>query len=194
MSLVPTPSQTAGPYFHLGMTDTRSVSRIAGPEIKGERLWLTCRVLDGDGAPVPDAMIEIWQADAEGKYHGPENSLDHAEKTAEDFSWVGFGRMPAAEDGSCQFETIKPGRVPGAGSALQAPHLNVAIFARGLLKQLYTRIYFAGDPANSEDEVLALVEPQRRETLIAQPDPARAGHWRSGIHLQGERETVFFDV
>lgn len=194
MSMVPTPSQTAGPYFHLGMTDKRSVSCIAGPEMKGERLWLACRVFDGDGVPVPDAMIEIWQADAEGNYHGTEDARGRAEKTEGDFSWVGFGRMPTAEDGSCRFETIKPGRVPGAGSALQAPHLNVAIFARGLLKQLYTRIYFAGDAANLEDGVLALVEPQRRETLIAQPDPARAGHWRFEIHLQGERETVFFDV
>lgn len=193
MSMVPTPSQTAGPYFHLGMTDKRSVSCIAGPEKKGERLLLACRVFDGDGVPVPDAMIEIWQADAEGKYYGFKESNDRSEKTTGDLSWVGFGRMPTAEDGSCQFETVKPGRVPGEG-ALQAPHLNVAIFARGLLKQLYTRIYFAGDPANSEDGVLALVEPQRRETLIAQPDPTRAGHWRFDIHLQGEQETIFFDI
>ncbi len=194
MNMVPTPSQTAGPYFHLGMTDKRSVSCIASPKIKGERLWLTCRVLDGDGVPVPDAMIEIWQADAEGRYHGSEDSLDRAEEMADDLSSFGFGRMPTAQDGSCQFETVKPGRVPGVRNGLQAPHLNVAIFARGLLKQLYTRIYFVGDPANSEDGVLALVESQRRETLIAQLDPVRAGHWRFDIHLQGERETVFFDV
>jgi protocatechuate 3,4-dioxygenase, alpha subunit len=194
MSMVPTPSQTAGPYFHLGMTDKRAVSCIASPKIKGERIWLTCHVLDGDGVPVPDAMVEIWQADAEGKYRCSEDSHDQAEETADDRSSFGFGRMPTSEDGSCLFETIKPGRVPGVRNGLQAPHLNVAIFARGLLKQLYTRIYFAGDPANSEDAVLALVGPSRRGTLIAQPDPTGSGHWHFDIHLQGERETIFFDV
>jgi protocatechuate 3,4-dioxygenase alpha subunit len=97
-------------------------------------------------------------------------------------------------DSSCEFETIKPGRVPGIGNQAQAPHLNVAIFARGMLKQLYTRIYFAGDPSNPEDAVMALVPSSRRETLIAQPDPAQPGHWRFDIHLQGDLETVFFDV
>jgi protocatechuate 3,4-dioxygenase alpha subunit len=190
MDLTPTPSQTAGPYLHLGMTETRSVKCIAAPQTKGERVWLTCRVIDGDGAPINDAMIEIWQANAEGKYNHPD---DTREKTA-DSAWLGFGRMATAEDGSCQFETIKPGRVPGPGNVLQAPHLNLAVFARGVLKQLYTRVYFAGDPANSEDPVIALVPPPRRETLIAQPDAASPGHWRFDIHLQGEQETVFFNV
>jgi protocatechuate 3,4-dioxygenase alpha subunit len=190
MDLIPTPSQTAGPYFHLGMTDTRPVNCIAAPQAKGERVWLTCRVIDGDGAPVNDAMIEVWQADAEGKYSHP----DDVREKAADPAWFGFGRMATAEDGSCEFETIKPGRVPGSGSTLQAPHLNLAIFARGLLKQLYTRVYFAGDPANSEDPVIALAPPSRRGTLIARADPARPGHWLFDIHLQGEHETVFFDV
>ena len=190
MELVPTPSQTAGPYFHLGLTETRSVQRIAGPQIAGERIFLTCRVFDGEGAPVNDAMIEIWQADAEGKYNHP----DDVRKKSVDSDWFGFGRMATGEDGTCEFETIKPGRVPGAGDVLQAPHLNVAIFARGMLKQLYTRIYFASDPANSEDAVILLAPPARRETLMAKPDSARAGHWRFEIHLQGEQETVFFDV
>ena len=114
MDLIPTASQTAGPYFHLGMTETRSVSRIAGPQTKGERVWLTCRVIDGDGVPVNDAMVEIWQADAEGKYNHPD---DAREKTA-DPAWLGFGRMATAEDGGCEFETIRPGRVPGSGNAL----------------------------------------------------------------------------
>jgi protocatechuate 3,4-dioxygenase alpha subunit len=190
MELIPTPSQTAGPYFHLGMTETRSVKCIAGPQTKGERVWLTCRVLDGEGAPLNDAVIEIWQADADGKYNHP----DDMQKKTVDPGWVGFGRMATEEDGSCEFETIRPGRVPGFGSGLQAPHLNVAIFARGLLKQLYTRVYFAGDPANSEDPVIALVPPQRRDTLMAEPDAARPGHWSFDIHLRGEQETVFFDV
>ena len=200
MDLVPTPSQTAGPYFHLGMTDTRSVKCIADPQTKGERVWLACRVIDGDGVPVPDAMIEIWQADAEGKYNHPDDVRgddtegDDTQGKTIDSPWFGFGRMPTLEDGSCEFETIKPGRVPGPRNALQAPHLNVAIFARGMLKQLYTRMYFAGDPANSEDAVLALVPQERRESLLAQPVVSHPGHWRFDIHLQGERETVFFDV
>jgi protocatechuate 3,4-dioxygenase alpha subunit len=194
MDLVPTPSQTAGPYFHLGMTETRSVKSIATAQTKGERVWLTCRVIDGDGAPVSDAMLEIWQANAEGRYNHPDDMQSKAQDKTVDSAWFGFGRMATAEDGCCEFETIKPGRVPGSGNALQAPHLNVAIFARGRLKQLYTRIYFAGDPANSEDPVIELVPPQRRKTLLAQPDAARSGHWRFDIHLQGEQETVFFDV
>jgi protocatechuate 3,4-dioxygenase, alpha subunit len=94
MDLVPTPSQTAGPFFHLGMTDTCSVSRIAGPQTKGERVWLTCRVLDGDEAPVCDAMIEIWQADTEGKYNHPDQLREDAGATTRDSAWLGFGRMP----------------------------------------------------------------------------------------------------
>lgn len=151
---------------------------------------LACRVLDGDGAPVPDAMIEIWQADTNGKYNHPDDRQDKIVDPA----FLGFGRMGTADDGSCSFETIKPGRVPGPGNVLQAPHLNVAVFARGMLKQLYTRMYFDGDPANREDPVLALVPEDRRETLIARPDSGRPGVWRFELHLQGEHETVFFDV
>lgn len=194
MDSVPTPSQTAGPYFHLGMTETRSVKSIASTQTMGERVRLTCRVVDGDGAPVSDAMIEIWQADAEGKYKHPDDTQENAQEKTVDSAWFGFGRMATAEDGSCEFETIKPGRVPGFGTRLQAPHLNVAIFARGLLKQLYTRVYFAGDPANSEDPVIALVPPPRRDTLTARADAAHAGHWLFDIHLQGDQETVFFEV
>ncbi|MFZ0759220.1 MAG: protocatechuate 3,4-dioxygenase subunit alpha [Candidatus Sulfotelmatobacter sp.] len=191
MDRVPTPSQTAGPYFHLGMTEIRSVKRIAVPHTRGERVWLTCRVIDGANAPVNDAMIEVWQADAEGKYNHPD---DLPEKTV-DAEWIGFGRMATAEDGSCEFETVRPGRVLGSGNTMQAPHLNVAVFARGMLKQLYTRIYFAGDPANSEDPAIALVPALRRETLMAQPEGAAGpSHWCFDIHLQGEKETVFFDV
>jgi protocatechuate 3,4-dioxygenase alpha subunit len=147
-------------------------------------------VLDGDGAPVPDAMIEIWQADAEGKYNHP----DETRHETADPACTGFGRMGTAEDGSCEFETIKPGRVPGPGDVFQASHLNLAVFARGMLKQLYTRVYFAGDPAHQEDPVLALVPEERRATLTAHPDPVLASVWRFDVHLQGEQETVFFDV
>jgi protocatechuate 3,4-dioxygenase alpha subunit len=189
MDQVPTPSQTIGPFFHLGLTVTRSVPRIAGSGARGERILLACRLLDGDDNPVNDGMIEIWQADAGGKYNHP----DDTQEQVADPAWFGFGRVGTGEDGICNFETVIPGRVPGPGNALQAPHLAVAIFARGMLKQLYTRIYFAGDAANSEDPVLALVPPARRGTLLAQPGRT-SGRWQFDIHLQGEQETVFFDV
>jgi len=185
-----TPSQTVGPYFSIGLTQKNSVAQIARPQARGERIWLTCRVLDGDGVPVSDAMIEIWQADSNGKYHHP----DDPQLTAPDIACRGFGRVGTGEDGRCEFETIKPGRVPGPAPAMQAPHLNVAVYARGILLQLHTRAYFAGDAANDEDPVLALVPYERRETLIATPDSAHPGRWSFDIHLGGANETVFFDV
>lgn len=188
--LVPTPSQTVGPFFHLGMTAKRPDGCLAGPGAKGERLRIACRVFDGDGAPVPDAILEIWQANAEGKYNHP----DDVQEKPLDPAFYGFGRMATAEDGSCVFETVKPGRAPGNGDALQAPHLNVSVFARGLLQRLATRIYFEGDPANGEDPVLALPLPERRHTLMARPDPTQPGFWCFDIYLCGDRETVFFDV
>ena len=102
--------------------------------------------------------------------------------------------MATAEDGTCEFQTVKPGRVPGPVNLLQAPHLNVAIFARGMLKQLYTRIYFYGDAANQADPILAMVPTERRASLMARPDAANPGLWLFEIRLQGEDETVFFDV
>lgn len=191
MDLVPNPSQTIGPFFHFSLTtEAHSVRCIAGPQAPGERVWLMCRVLDGDGAPLNDAMIEIWQANAEGKYNHP----DDPRAGAKDPTFTGFGRLGTDENGMCEFETIKPGRVPGPGNVLQAPHLNLAVFARGLLRQLYTRVYFAGDPANQQDPVLALVPAERRGTLMALNGAGQPGHWRFDIHLQGEQETVFFDV
>jgi protocatechuate 3,4-dioxygenase alpha subunit len=154
------------------------------------RIWLKFRVFDGDGSPVDDSMIELWQADAEGRYDHPAAP----ERDAVDPECLGFGRMATCEEGSCEFETIKPGRVPGLGNIRQAPHLNVAVFARGMLKQLYTRVYFADDPANNEDPVLALVPEDRRNTLFAQPDSSRPDAWRFDVRLQGDEETVFFDV
>jgi protocatechuate 3,4-dioxygenase alpha subunit len=189
MDLLPTPSQTVGPFFHLGLTtDARSIACMASSKAKGERVWLCCRVFDSEGLPVNDAMIELWQADADGRYHGGN------ENPGADPECPGFGRLAADDEGRCEFETIKPGRVPGPDDVRQAPHIDVAIFARGLLKQLFTRIYFANDPANAEDPVLALVPEIRRHTLMAQQDPSRPGHWHFELHLQGEQETVFFDV
>lgn len=196
MDTAPTPSQTVGPFFHVNLTTVKNCVRcIAGPQAKGERVWLSCRVLDGAGETVPDAMIEIWQADAEGRYYSAGAVHDGAVlKSEDDPGWRGFGRLATDEDGSCEFETIRPGRVPGPGGVLQAPHLEVALFARGMLKQLFTRIYFAANPANREDPVLQLVPEDRRETLMAFPDGVLAGKWLFDIHLQGEEETVFFDV
>ena len=187
--LVPTPSQTVGPFFAIELTtDEHCVRCVAGAQTKGERIWIDFRVLDGDGVPVDDAMLEIWQADANGKYNHP----DDAQPKQLDPGWIGFGRIATGEDGSCELETIRPGRV--GLSTPQAPHLTIAVFARGMLKPLYTRVYFAGDAANDEDPILRLVPPARRETLLARPDPARPGYWSFDVRLQGDRETVFFDV
>jgi protocatechuate 3,4-dioxygenase, alpha subunit len=185
-----TPSQTVGPFFHLGLTGSRSVGRIAGPGINGQRIRLTCRVLDNDGVPVNDALVEIWQADAQGHYHHPDDPCSPSGHPV----FLGFGRQETDKDGSCSFETIKPGRVPASHNHLQAPHLNCTVFARGLLKHLTTRLYFSGDPANSEDPILRLVPQERRDTLMAHEHPAQRGTWHINIHLSGESETVFFDV
>jgi protocatechuate 3,4-dioxygenase alpha subunit len=188
MELIPTPWQTVGPYLHIGMTNTRSMGCMAGPGVKGDRVQLALRLFDGDGNPVPDGMIEIWQANAEGRYRHPED-LNGGED-----SFFGFGRMATDEQGWCRFETIKPGRVSASDGTLQAPHLNVGLFGRGLLKRLATRVYFAGDAANESDSVLALVPAELRHTLLAKPDGPDKGNWRLDIHLCGEDETVFFDV
>jgi len=193
MDLTPIPSQTAGPFFHLALTLRGSIACLVTPQTKGELLRLICRVLDGDGAPVNDAILEIWQADADGSYSLPGKT---PETMQEDFH--GFGRLPTDDHGQCTFETIRPGRVPGnaPGDAPtpQAPHISVSVFARGMLARLATRIYFAGEPANDEDYILALAPAGRRATLLAHPQEGDAGAWRFEIHLCGEHETVFFDV
>ena len=189
VKLVPTPSQTVGPFFHLELTrEEHCVRQVAGSEAKGDRLWITFRVLDGDGVPVDDAMLETWQADHNGKYNHPYD----IHPKALDPGWMGFGRMATGEDGSCTLETIKPG--PVGVDRPQAPHLIIAVFARGMLKQLYTRVYFAGEAANGDDPILTLVPHDRRETLMARPDLSAPGHWRFDVRLQGDQETVFFDV
>ena len=194
MDLVPTPSQTAGPFFHLGFSRTFD-GVVATPDAKGEHIRLICRVIDGDGAPLPDALVEFWQANSEGKYH----SADDPQTKPLDPGFRGFGRLATNGDGTCAFETVKPGRVPSPAGALQAPHINISVFGRGILTRLATRIYFSGGPGNGEDPVLALVPADRRDTLMAKPDtepPAteHPGTWRFDIHLCGHRETVFFDV
>ena len=190
-----TPSQTIGPYLHIVMTPAEYNFRevfsatVAEPGIAGTRLRIEGRIFDGDGNVAPDALIEIWQADHEGRYAHP---ADGRPLTSNSFR--GFGRCPTNKDGGFAFDTIKPGRVPGPDRALQAPHINVGVFSRGLLKRLFTRIYFAGDPANAGDPILALVPADRRDTLMAKPDPGKPGLYRFDIRLRGANETVFFDA
>lgn len=183
-----TPSQTVGPFFSIGL-DWLNENQIAKPEVSGQRITITGRVLDGDSQPVPDAVLEIWQADSHGKYA---HSEDAQEKPLQ-ASFRGFARFPTNDAGEFRFTTIKPGGVPGPSGAPQAPHLLLSLFMRGLLKRLVTRIYFPNEPANSKDFVLNRVEPARRGTLIARKslqDPAIL-EWN--IVLQGPKETVFFD-
>ena len=181
-----TSSQTIGPYLHIGM-DWAVDPDFAGPQVKGERVSVTGRIVDGDGKPVNDAMLEIWQANAHGRYAHPDDTRD----LPLDERFTGWGRVTTDEDGRFRFNTIKPGRVPAADGRLQAPHLNVTIFMRGMLKQLVVRMYFDGEAPNADDPVLAQVPQARRGTLIARRSGA-AFEWN--IVLQGERETVFFDV
>jgi protocatechuate 3,4-dioxygenase alpha subunit len=166
------------------------VNCVAGTDAKGERVWLHFRVLDGEGQPLDDALLELWQANSEGKYQHPD---DTQEKPVEP-RWHGFGRIATDENGSCVFQTVKPGCIPGPDDSVQAPHINVSVFARGILKRLATRIYFRGNAANATDPVMALVPETRRDTLVAQPDSSNEGHWFFEVHLCGEKETVFFDI
>jgi protocatechuate 3,4-dioxygenase, alpha subunit len=190
MDFVPSSSQTIGPFFHVYFNEKGVSARVVSAEAKGDRIHLECRVIDGDGAPISDAMIELWQADAAGIYNHPADPR----RSEADPAVAGFGRLPANDDGVCEFETIMPGRVHSWNDALQAPHINVTIFGRGLLKGLSTRIYFAGNSANQDDPVLALVPSDRRDTLMARQNSQEPGHWSIDLRLSGDGETVFFDV
>jgi protocatechuate 3,4-dioxygenase, alpha subunit len=175
-----TPSQTVGPFFRIGLHWPERW-RLAADLHAGPRITLRGRVLDGDGAAVPDALIEIWQADSEGRYHADR-----------DTGFCGAGRCAVDNHGSFCFETRKPGRVALPDGRLQAPHINLLVLARGLLLHLYTRVYFAADAAVFDDDVvLACVPSARRGTLIAQPVGEEHVF---DIHLQGEHETVFFEL
>lgn len=186
MSLRATASQTVGPYFAIGL-DSLLTSDLAPEGTPGRRVAIHGRVLDGDGKPVSDALIELWQANADGKYAHPDDTRD----LPVDPRFRGFGRVATDGDGSFRFSTIVPGRVPGPGGRMQAPHLVVGVFMRGLLKRLVTRIYFAGDATNADDPVLALVPADRRDTLMAHATPDGTLAWN--VIVQGPRETVFFD-
>jgi protocatechuate 3,4-dioxygenase alpha subunit len=181
-----TSSQTIGPYLHIGMTWL--VDENMAPEgVAGERVTVQGRMTDADGTPVNDAMVEIWQANSHGKYAHPEDNRD----LPVDKAFTGFGRVYTDEDGRFRFHTIKPGRVPGPDGTTQAPHLNVTIFMRGLLKHLITRVYFEGEN-NDADPVFARVPAERRATLVARRG-GKPGALEWNVVLQGDNETVFFD-
>jgi protocatechuate 3,4-dioxygenase, alpha subunit len=193
MSMSPlTSSQTVGPFFAPALLreDARR-NVLIQPETIGKHIRIEGYVLDGDGLPVPDAMVEIWQANAHGRYNHP-TDLGPAPLDA---SFLGFGRSGTAEDGSYWFETIKPGSVPFDRERMQAPHICVTVFSRGLLNHVVTRLYFEDEPANSSDPVLLCVPPERRATLLARRESVGAVElYRFDIILQGARETAFFNL
>jgi protocatechuate 3,4-dioxygenase alpha subunit len=184
---IASPSQTVGPFFHFGLATNEPLGRLAATNDAGARIKVRVRVFDGDGMPVPDALVEIYHADRQGAYPQRSPSGEPAG------TFTGFGRLPTDGNGACVFETIHPGPVPAGAGPAQAAHINVCLLARGLLRQVYTRIYFAGDAGLAADPILALVPASRRETLIASPAGDSPDTWDFAIHLQGDRETVFFD-
>ena len=181
-----TPSQTIGPFYFGTLANTYR-AELAPPGVAGERVDLAIALHDRDGAVVPDGLVEIWQANSHGRYNHPEDRRN----LALDAGFEGFGRASTDRSGVARFGTVRPGRVPWPQGGLQAAHVNVSVFARGVLNRLATRLYFEGDPALAEDPVLKLVEAARRPTLIARRDSS--GVWRLPIHLGGVNETVFFD-
>ena len=190
--LLLTSSQTVGPFFAPGLLRTDAVRHVlVEPETEGSRIRIQGHVLDGDRLPVPDALVEIWQANAHGRYHHPRDQGP----APLDSSFVGFGRSGTENEGLYWFETIKPGPVPFDQERQQAPHICVAVFSRGLLNHLVTRLYFADEPSNAMDPILHAVPEHRRTTLIApRQQEGSSVVYRFDIILQGEGETAFFNV
>jgi protocatechuate 3,4-dioxygenase alpha subunit len=190
--LIPTPSQTVGPFFHLGLAHPEW-SDLTADHPAGEKIAIEGRVIDGDGAPVPDALIELWQANAAGRYNHPD---DRQEDKPLDPHFRGFGRVATDAEGRFRVVTIKPGPVSGRGNALQAPHINIALFARGLLTHLFTRIYFADEAANAGDPLLSSIEDEaaRRSLLARRAQGISPALYQFDIVLQGDNETAFLDI
>ncbi|MFV3074888.1 protocatechuate 3,4-dioxygenase subunit alpha [Niveispirillum fermenti] len=209
-----TPWQTVGPFFHYALPWKGGADLVEGKGDAGARMDLlpdghytlnpndqprgaakgavvtiTGTLFDGDGVPIPDGFVELWQANAAGRYDSPD---DTRAEVALDPDFIGFGRAATDADGIFTIRTVKPGRVPGPGNSLQAPHIAISVMARGIIKRMVSRIYFADEPSNAEDPILDLVPPARRATLLAVP--AGEGHYRFDIRLQGDGETVFFDI
>ncbi len=212
-----TPWQTTGPFFHFGLPwsgcadltgDTTLGARpdLVQPghgygvtenptgrnAVSGTRIEIAGHVWDNKGAPIIDGLIEIWQANAAGRYAHPE---DARKDIALDPHFIGFGRCALDQTGGFHFRTIKPGPVPGPGNTLQAPHIAFGLVGPGFLKRLVTRIYFPEARAeNAEDPILGIVPDNRRSTLVAVKDPAQSNLYRFDIRLGGDAETVFFDI
>jgi protocatechuate 3,4-dioxygenase alpha subunit len=211
-----TPWQTTGPFLHFalpwkgaadlaGDSDLGSRPDLVAPgheygiarphsgrdRAKGERIELFGQVWDNTGAPVLDALLEIWQANAGGRYACPEDRRDDIPL---DENFTGYGRCALDRQGGFRFRTIRPGRVPGPGNSLQAPHIALGIVGPGFLKRLATRIYFSDTAANDEDPILNLLPEARRPTLIAQRQTGPDNLYRFDLRLGGDRETVFFEI
>jgi protocatechuate 3,4-dioxygenase alpha subunit len=196
MNKIQTPSQTIGPYFAYGLIPEGygkagiATNILVNDNTQGEHIRIHGQVVDGNDEPVREALLEIWQADNSGRYRHPEDKPDI------DSDFAGFGRRGTDENGMYSFVTIKPGRVKGRAAELQAPHINMIVFMRGILVHAYTRIYFSDEyESNQSDRILAGIEASRRHTLIAQRDDTRQlTRYSFDIHLQGDDETVFFDL
>jgi protocatechuate 3,4-dioxygenase, alpha subunit len=200
-----TPSQTVGPFFAYGLAPNGRCQwdpngsyswketigdNLITPDTSGQKIRIEGRVTDGDGAPINDAMLEIWQANAQGRYAHPRD--DRARPNAK---FKGFGRSATDKDGNYSFDTVKPGAVAGPGGQPQAPHIVFCIFSRGMLRQIYTRLYFSDEEANAGDPILTLVPADRRGTLVAHKSMrGELPIYRFDIRVQGENETVFFDI
>lgn len=200
-----TPSQTVGPYFAYGLTPNNRCEwdpngqyswknsvdgNLVTPDVTGDKIRIEGMVFDGDGKSIPDAMIEIWQADAQGRYASPGDG-----RAMTNARFKGFGRSATDKDGLFVFDTIRPGAVPGPGGKMQAPHVVFGIYSRGMIRQVYTRMYFPDEAANAADPVLTIVPTERRATLMAQKQN-RGGQviYRFDVYMQGPDETVFFDI
>lgn len=196
-----TPSQTVGPFYAYGLTPKGRAKwdpnghyswketvgdNLITPDVVGDRIRIEGAIYDGDGKPINDAMLEIWQADGQGRY-----SSEPGSRRLPNMSFKGHGRSACDNNGVFSFDTVKPGQVAGPNGKMQAPHIVVAIFGRGMLRQVYTRLYFDGEAANATDPILALVPAERRDTLMAKK---QGNVWRWDVHMQGDRETVFFDI
>ena len=200
-----TPSQTVGPFFAYGLSphnrcdwkpnanyDWKETigANLITPDAAGTKIHIEGCITDGDGKPINDAMIEIWQADAQGRY-----AHARGEKPRPNAKFTGFGRSATDKQGVYSFDTVKPGMVPGPGGKPQAPHIVVCIFSRGMLRQIYTRLYFSDEAGNSADPILQMVPEDRRGTLIAHKQSGTgAAVYRFDIRVQGDNETVFFDI
>lgn len=190
-----TPSQTVGPFFAYALTPTGydyrhlAENNLATADAEGERIRIEGSIVDGEGKPVPDAFVEVWQADGQGRYVAARGT------ERPNTSFTGFGRCAVDANGFFAFDTVRPGPVPGPGGAPQAPHIDVSLFARGVIRRMMTRIYFEGEPGNDTDPILALVPEERRSTLIAtRQDRGGPEVYVFNIRLQGGDETVFFEA